>query len=251
MLRLRRGMSQVALAELACVSSFVRIHGRDWSAPADPRRRRRRPGRRARGSPRSTWPTVGFDASAAGASGPPGSCRSRSAVDPITLTFATIELGRQFLRLVRQGMLAPPGTGCAVSPVSPALIRGCCSTSSPPCTRDPGHPGIEPLMSGTLSPVRSGDRWFALVDGAQLRRFAPKERGLSAAELAGKAGIGLSTASRLERQHQVRCRTRTLVRLAALRAWPLSSRSDLVSSGHWVRQQRLVCGDNRWPLTEG
>jgi transcriptional regulator with XRE-family HTH domain len=50
----------------------------------------------------------------------------------------------------------------------------------------------------------------------QLRR----QHGLSPAELAGKAGIGLSTVTRLERQRQRRCRTRTLARLAAALGQP-------------------------------
>jgi transcriptional regulator with XRE-family HTH domain len=47
-----------------------------------------------------------------------------------------------------------------------------------------------------------------------------RQHGLSPAELAGQANIGLSTVTRLERQHQRRCRTRALVRLAAALGQP-------------------------------
>ena len=69
-------------------------------------------------------------------------------------------------------------------------------------------------MTGTLSPAHASGRWFAVVDGARLRQLR-RQHGLSPAELAGKAGIGLSTVSRLERQPRRSCRTRTLARLAA------------------------------------
>jgi transcriptional regulator with XRE-family HTH domain len=69
-------------------------------------------------------------------------------------------------------------------------------------------------MNGSPSPARSRDRWFAVVDGVRLQRLR-RRHGLSAAELAGKAGIGSSTVSRLEGQTRSSCRTRTLARLAA------------------------------------
>jgi transcriptional regulator with XRE-family HTH domain len=69
-------------------------------------------------------------------------------------------------------------------------------------------------MTGTLSPARTADRWFTVVDGARLRQLR-HQHGLSAAELAGRAGLGLSTVLRLERQPWGSCRTRTLARLAA------------------------------------
>lgn len=69
-------------------------------------------------------------------------------------------------------------------------------------------------MTGVLSLARSSDRWFTVVDGAQLRRLR-RQRRLSAAELAGKAGIGVSTVIRLEGRPRGSCRTRTLARLAA------------------------------------
>jgi DNA-binding XRE family transcriptional regulator len=67
-------------------------------------------------------------------------------------------------------------------------------------------------MTGTTSPARTADRWFTMLDGARLRQLR-HQHGLSAAELAGKAGIGLSTVIRLERQPRRSCRTRTLARL--------------------------------------
>lgn len=69
------------------------------------------------------------------------------------------------------------------------------------------------------SPARSSDRWFTAVDGARLRQLR-RERGLSPAELAGKADIALSTVLRLERQPEPACRTRTLARLAAALGQP-------------------------------
>ena len=68
-------------------------------------------------------------------------------------------------------------------------------------------------MTGTLTPAHKSARWFAVVDGARVPQLR-RQHGLSAAELAGKAGIGLSTVTQLERHGQRRCRTRTLARLA-------------------------------------
>ena len=64
--------------------------------------------------------------------------------------------------------------------------------------------------AGSAQPLRS---WTTAVDGTRLRQ-ARRELGLSQAELAGKAGISLTTLARLERQPTTRCRCRTLVRLA-------------------------------------
>jgi hypothetical protein len=52
-------------------------------------------------------------------------------------------------------------------------------------------------MTYTPSPARSADRWFTVLDGARLRQLR-RQHGLSAAELAGKAGVGLSTVIRLD-----------------------------------------------------
>lgn len=62
--------------------------------------------------------------------------------------------------------------------------------------------------------IRPGQRWFTMVDGARLQQLR-HQHGLSAAELAGKAGVGVSTVTRLERTPRSTCRSRTLARLAA------------------------------------
>jgi transcriptional regulator with XRE-family HTH domain len=73
-------------------------------------------------------------------------------------------------------------------------------------------------MTDTPS-IRPGQRWFAVVDGIRVRQLR-RQHGLTPAELAVKADIGLSTVTRLERQRQRRCRTRTLARLAAALGQP-------------------------------
>ena len=74
-------------------------------------------------------------------------------------------------------------------------------------------------MTGSLSPAHTSGRWFAVVDGARVRQLR-RQHGLSPAELAGKAGIGLSTVTQLERQPRHSCRTRTLARLATALGQP-------------------------------
>jgi transcriptional regulator with XRE-family HTH domain len=66
----------------------------------------------------------------------------------------------------------------------------------------------------TPSLTRPADRWFTVLDGVRLRQLR-RQQGLSAAELARKAGVGLSTVLQLEREPRPSCRTRTLARLAA------------------------------------
>ena len=62
---------------------------------------------------------------------------------------------------------------------------------------------------------RSGaQRWTAVVDGKRLRELR-RQRGIAKEELAGRAGISLTTVARLERQECAACRTRTLARIAA------------------------------------
>ena len=63
------------------------------------------------------------------------------------------------------------------------------------------------------------NRWFTVVDGARVRHLR-RMNGLSPAELAGQAGIGLSTVLRIERQPGRFCRTRTLARLATALGQP-------------------------------
>ena len=77
-------------------------------------------------------------------------------------------------------------------------------------------------MTGTLNPVRPPNRWLTVVDGARLRQLR-RQHGLTAAELAGKAGIGHSTVIRLERQPSARCRGRTLARLAVALGQPAAA----------------------------
>jgi transcriptional regulator with XRE-family HTH domain len=67
-------------------------------------------------------------------------------------------------------------------------------------------------MASTLT-SRPGRRWFTVVDGRRLQRLR-RQRGLSQEQLAGQAGISLTTVARLERQPAAPCRTRTLGRLA-------------------------------------
>jgi transcriptional regulator with XRE-family HTH domain len=58
-----------------------------------------------------------------------------------------------------------------------------------------------------------GRRWFTVLDGHRLRHLR-RQRGLSQKQLAGRAGISLTTIGRLERRSAVPCRCRTLGRLA-------------------------------------
>lgn len=90
-------------------------------------------------------------------------------------------------------------------------------------------------MTYTPSPVHSADRWFTVLDGTRLRQLR-RQHGLSAAELAGKAGVGLSTVLRLERRPRLSCRTRTVARLAAALNQPPSVLiCSQPSSGYGVR----------------
>jgi transcriptional regulator with XRE-family HTH domain len=89
-------------------------------------------------------------------------------------------------------------------------------------------------MTGALSPTRPPDRWLTVVDGARLRQLR-RQHGLSAAELADQAGIGLSTVTRLERHPHRSCRTRTLARLAAALGQPSAALTVDPSPGHAAR----------------
>ncbi len=60
---------------------------------------------------------------------------------------------------------------------------------------------------------KPGQRWITVLDGEQLRELR-RQRGLSRLELAGRAGISLSTLARLESQSRRPCRTRTLALIA-------------------------------------
>jgi transcriptional regulator with XRE-family HTH domain len=70
----------------------------------------------------------------------------------------------------------------------------------------------QPTARGQGSAPKSRS-WTTALDGTRLRQ-ARHEHGLSQAELAGTAGISVTTLARLERQARTRCRCRTLARLA-------------------------------------
>jgi transcriptional regulator with XRE-family HTH domain len=90
-------------------------------------------------------------------------------------------------------------------------------------------------MTRPLNPVRSADSWFTVLDGVRLRQLR-RQHGLSAAELAGNAGVGLSTVTRLERLPGGSCRTRTLARLAAALGQPATALTcSQPSPGHAAR----------------
>ncbi|MFI5064207.1 MAG: ATP-binding protein [Streptosporangiales bacterium] len=67
----------------------------------------------------------------------------------------------------------------------------------------PGRPG----HAGAAS------RWVTVLDGRRLRQLR-RERGLSQAQLADRAGMSPATIGRLERQPAASCRSRTAARLA-------------------------------------
>lgn len=71
-----------------------------------------------------------------------------------------------------------------------------------------------PMAAVPQSPERGDQRWMAVLDGHTLRQLRRKN-GLSQEQLAAKAGLSPDTVARLERKSQSRCRSRTLVRLAA------------------------------------
>ena len=70
------------------------------------------------------------------------------------------------------------------------------------------------MTDASTTPTRS-QRWTTALDGNRLRKLR-HQRGLSQEELAGQAGISLTTISRLEKLPQASCRPRTLSRLAAV-----------------------------------
>ena len=70
---------------------------------------------------------------------------------------------------------------------------------------------IGPNPNGERS--RSAQPQRFILDGQQLRHLR-RQRGLSQEELAGQAGLSVTTVGRLERQASAPCRGRTLGRLA-------------------------------------
>jgi transcriptional regulator with XRE-family HTH domain len=83
--------------------------------------------------------------------------------------------------------------------------------------------GTRVSRANSPSPLRTpAHEWTAVLDGHRLRDLR-RQRRLSQAELAYKAGISPGTVARLERQERARCRSRTLGRLSgALGADPTS-----------------------------
>ena len=69
------------------------------------------------------------------------------------------------------------------------------------------------MTDATATPTRA-QRWLTTLDGHQLRQLR-RQAGLSQANLAGRAGLSLTTIVRLEHAPQTSCRPRTLARLAA------------------------------------
>ena len=69
-------------------------------------------------------------------------------------------------------------------------------------------------LTPATPPGRQTQRWTTILDGQRLRQLRRQLR-LSQEQLAGQAGISLTTMRRLERYPATPCRCRTLARLAA------------------------------------
>ncbi|MGH3219932.1 MAG: helix-turn-helix domain-containing protein [Streptosporangiaceae bacterium] len=90
-------------------------------------------------------------------------------------------------------------------------------------------------MTHTPRTVRSPDRWFTVIDGVRLQQLR-RQHGLSPAELAQTAGVGLPTVLRLERQPRSSCGTRTAARLATALNQPAAALTcGQPSPGHAAR----------------
>jgi len=70
-----------------------------------------------------------------------------------------------------------------------------------------------PGQAARLRSKNPAQAWYIVINGHQLRQLR-RDHGLTRAELAGKAGISVSTLARLERVPHASCRTRTFARLA-------------------------------------
>ena len=133
--RLRRGMTQIALAEMACVSasfvSMVETGQRELTRAC----RHRRPGRVLRVSP--LYLANGWEDSLPTGQRPARTCLFPARSDPTTVARHQ-QFAAQFIQLARQDGRAA-GTGCAAWPASPACIPGCSSMSSPRSCPTSGH----------------------------------------------------------------------------------------------------------------
>ena len=96
----------------------------------------------------------------------------------------------------------------------PARPAGQKSTTMPQAQRPDGRAARPAASSGDGRPDRAARPWIIDLDGSRLRQLR-RAQGLSQAELAGQAGVGLATLTRLERQPRGTCRGRTLTRLAS------------------------------------
>jgi transcriptional regulator with XRE-family HTH domain len=74
-------------------------------------------------------------------------------------------------------------------------------------------------MTDPTATSEQGDRWTTALDGTRLRQLR-HQHGVSQEQLADRAGISLTTITRLERQPRAACRCRTLSRLAAALGQP-------------------------------
>ncbi|MGH3125766.1 MAG: helix-turn-helix domain-containing protein [Streptosporangiaceae bacterium] len=72
----------------------------------------------------------------------------------------------------------------------------------------PASPLAAPVQDRNALPP-----YTAIIDGRLLRQLR-RQRGLSIDKLAHRAGVGITTLGRLERQDRPRCRMTTLARLA-------------------------------------
>lgn len=136
--RLRRGMSQVALAELACVSAsfvcMVETGQRELTRVCDVVAL----AEVLRVSP--LYLADGWEGPLVAGQRPTRTMPFPARCDPITLARTR---SSPISSSGSSGSTAvQPGTGCADWPGSPASIPGYCSTSSPRSCPTPDHPGM-------------------------------------------------------------------------------------------------------------